>query len=99
MPSLSTNIKLFIGSILGFVLFGMITTWLAQHVVTPKSDIPKIVVTPRVDSEFFAPYKDSYHLHLCPVVAGNSYCVNYEREGEFRTSLTDEQAREGTLLQ
>jgi hypothetical protein len=51
----------------------------------------KLVTTPSIESDFFAPYKNSYHLRLCPIIAGHSYCVNYEREGEYRISLTDEQ--------
>jgi hypothetical protein len=62
------------------------TVWVrsvAAHAQKPEPS------TPQVQSDFFVPYKDSYHLRLCPVVAGQKYCVSYEREGEARAQFDE----------
>jgi hypothetical protein len=55
----------------------------------PDPLMPRPVVSPRIESDFFAPYKDSYHLRLCPAIAASRYCVSYEREGDERATFAE----------
>jgi hypothetical protein len=60
-----TSVKLLIWSILGFFLFGLVVTWLAQHAVTAHAQKPK----PSLDSHhdpFIGPWIEQHCVAVIP---------------------------------